>query len=68
MRGFERAGEDALDEHLEAARELAVEDPAFADEVPALEETVTEAADHLESSFEAASRAPGAGWRAAAEA
>ena len=23
MRGFERAGEDALDEHLEAAREAA---------------------------------------------
>ena len=32
---------------LEAARELAAEDPTFAEEIPALELTATEAADRL---------------------
>jgi len=37
----------AATEDLEAARELATEDPAFADEVPALEQAATDAADRL---------------------
>ncbi|MDO5503428.1 MAG: peptide chain release factor 1 [Actinomycetia bacterium] len=37
----------AAREDLEAARELASEDPAFAEEVPALEQSVTETEDRL---------------------
>ncbi|GAA6524609.1 peptide chain release factor 1 [Intrasporangium sp. DVR] len=41
-----RAWQAARDD-LEAARELATEDSAFAEEVPALEETLAEAEEHL---------------------
>ena len=41
-----RAWESASGD-LEAARELAAEDPAFAEELPALEQTLSDAAEHL---------------------